>query len=307
MKMVVASAPGKVVLSGEYAVLDGAPAIAMAVNRRAVVTSLLDGKRQMESKGYAGKADRSLVDCVLGAVDDESEDTRSFMLDSSAFYDKRAAVKLGIGSSAALTVALVRALRPEGTESELRQTALRAHREFQAGAGSGVDIAVSGAGGLIEYQMDGMQVSRIDWPDGLLFALLWSGVPASTSDRIRRMAAADERPSRAALADAAEANAVAWRSADGAAILSANGEYVVALQQFSVDHDLGIFEAGHDALVRDAMTHKLVYKPCGAGGGDIGVALATSADMLDDFVARAQSAGFERLDIAMDVDGARIE
>ena len=31
-----ASAPGKVVLSGEYAVLDGAPAVCMAVDRRAI-------------------------------------------------------------------------------------------------------------------------------------------------------------------------------------------------------------------------------------------------------------------------------
>ncbi len=38
MTTVTASAPGKVILSGEYAVLDGAPAISMAVNRRAVVT-----------------------------------------------------------------------------------------------------------------------------------------------------------------------------------------------------------------------------------------------------------------------------
>ena len=32
------SAPGKVILSGEYAVLDGAPAVVMAVDRRARVS-----------------------------------------------------------------------------------------------------------------------------------------------------------------------------------------------------------------------------------------------------------------------------
>ena len=35
---VVASAPGKAVLCGEYAVLDGAPAVCMALDRRARVT-----------------------------------------------------------------------------------------------------------------------------------------------------------------------------------------------------------------------------------------------------------------------------
>ncbi|HEX7719131.1 MAG TPA: hypothetical protein VF389_04940, partial [Woeseiaceae bacterium] len=37
MKEVMMSAPGKAVLCGEYAVLDGAPAIVMAVNCRARV------------------------------------------------------------------------------------------------------------------------------------------------------------------------------------------------------------------------------------------------------------------------------
>ena len=35
---IVASAPGKVILSGEYAVLDGAPAVCVAIDRRARVT-----------------------------------------------------------------------------------------------------------------------------------------------------------------------------------------------------------------------------------------------------------------------------
>jgi len=35
MTTVIASAPGKAVLSGEYVVLEGAPAIATALNRRA--------------------------------------------------------------------------------------------------------------------------------------------------------------------------------------------------------------------------------------------------------------------------------
>ena len=39
---IVATAPGKVVLSGEYAVLDCAPAICMAINYRARATIVLN-------------------------------------------------------------------------------------------------------------------------------------------------------------------------------------------------------------------------------------------------------------------------
>jgi phosphomevalonate kinase len=307
MTTLAASAPGKVVLSGEYAVLDGAPAIAMAVNRRAVATLRFDGMRQVQSKGYEGNADRSLIDCVLRNIGDEHEDERSFTLDTLAFFDDKSAQKLGIGSSAALTVALARVLAPESAETDLQQLALRAHREFQSGSGSGIDIAASFAGGLIEYQKHGMQISPLEWPEGLMFALLWSGVPANTSQHIARLAAAKEKPSRAALSEAASSNAAAWRSADGAAVVSASADYIEALQKFSVDHDLGIFEAGHNELTSDALANGLVYKPCGAGGGDIGIAMATSGPILDAFVQRAECVGFRRLDIAIDADGVRVE
>nr|MBA3501924.1 hypothetical protein [Deltaproteobacteria bacterium] len=36
LALVIATAPGKLILTGEYAVLDGAPAIVTAVDRRAV-------------------------------------------------------------------------------------------------------------------------------------------------------------------------------------------------------------------------------------------------------------------------------
>ncbi|MBT6210275.1 MAG: hypothetical protein HOI35_09675, partial [Woeseia sp.] len=38
MKQLTVTVPGKAVISGEYAVLVGAPAIAVALDRRAVVT-----------------------------------------------------------------------------------------------------------------------------------------------------------------------------------------------------------------------------------------------------------------------------
>ena len=58
MTRVTASAPGKVIVSGEYAVLDGAPAICMAVNRRARVSIVAaDASRHtVSAPGYLGKS-----------------------------------------------------------------------------------------------------------------------------------------------------------------------------------------------------------------------------------------------------------
>ncbi len=53
--MLTASAPGKVVLSGEYAVLDGAPAIGMAINRRArvQVTDISGDINRVSGRGHS--------------------------------------------------------------------------------------------------------------------------------------------------------------------------------------------------------------------------------------------------------------
>ena len=160
---VTASAPGKVVLSGEYAVLDGAPAVAMAVDRRAVasVSDNATNECRVVTEGFesSGDARYRIVEAVCGA----RPAGRDFTLDTAAFIvDGR---KLGIGSSAALTVALVAALQ-QGRD--IFQDALQAHRRFQRGAGSGVDVAAAVTGGLIEYCMQDCRVERLDWPDGLV-------------------------------------------------------------------------------------------------------------------------------------------
>ena len=97
---VIASAPGKIVLSGEYAVLFGAPAICMAVDRRAVAITKdgTDSKCRLETPGLAGGDPFAIVEAVCGG----QRPPLDIMLDTRAFSD--AGGKLGIGSSAALTV-----------------------------------------------------------------------------------------------------------------------------------------------------------------------------------------------------------
>jgi len=309
MTTITASAPGKVVLSGEYAVLDGAPAISMAVNRRAVVTfsPVAENSSAVQSVGLDGRNDTSLFDCVVRTVRFNNANDYSVLLDTSSFVDAESGVKLGIGSSAALTVALVKVMASLMDEKiDVGEIAANAHRDFQQGVGSGVDIATSVAGGLLEFRMQKTGVTKFNWPKGLEFALLWSGVAASTRDRVDRLKASDTKPSRARLSEEASAIALAWSSGDADAVVAACRSYNDALVTFSIDHELDIFEAGHDVLAQDALTGGLVYKPCGAGGGDVGIALATDQERLSEFVTRAEASGFKRLDIERDDSGVQL-
>ena len=55
-----------------------------------------------------------------------------------------------------------------------------------------------------------------------------------------------------------------------------------------------------------AESRNIVYKPCGAGGGDIGIALATDSAQLNTFVERAAESGFRHLDFDIDMTGVKI-
>jgi phosphomevalonate kinase len=302
-----ASAPGKVVLCGEYAVLDGAPAIAMAVDCRATVVVETGGQATLRCVGLGGRADRSLLDCVLNVLGGSDADAGSLVLDTSAFADAASGRKLGIGSSAALCVALVQALSPNLDKRQVMSNAAAAHCDFQGGLGSGIDVVTSAIGGLVLYRRDQANASSLRWPDGLHYVLLWSGVPASTRERIARLDNAGQHASRTALSAAAEAAADAWQTGNAQNVIRSGQAYVAALDTFSVDHGLGIFEAGHANLVQDAMESGVFYKPCGAGGGDIGVALATSRAALDRFAGKVRKTDFVQLDIGMDMQGVRVD
>jgi len=319
-----ASAPGKVVVSGEYAVLDGAPAICMAINRRARVT--IDradgGHHSVVAPGFSsttarfvvdqgrfewleGGADFALVEAVWMSVDAAMPGALALSLNTQDFVDTASGTKIGIGSSAALTAAMSAALAvAAGRESATGEIALTAHRHFQHGVGSGVDVACSVQGGVIEYRLGATTHPTLPWPGGLAYAVLWSGVPASTGPRLERLARQAAKPSRAALAAAAERVAACWVGGSAAEILREMRAYVGILHDFSVDHGLGIFDAGHGELVSVA-NDDVVYKPCGAGGGDVGIVLAEDEAAIAAFVKAAVAKGFVRVGLEIDSNGVQ--
>lgn len=322
------SAPGKAVLAGEYAVLHGAPAIAMAVNRRARATlhlvdgadselsmpGLVDGtfRFRHNSAGHVEWLDAAPHDnafaLFVSAWQLAGPATNSAVrvcLDTREFVDSSSHCKLGLGSSAALMVALCALLQPA---DRVAASAAKAHRHFQGGTGSGVDIAVAVHGGLIEFSAgEPASVQRRQWPDGLHLQFFWSGTAVSTPAKIRQLDKQLQDPARlsslASLSAAAAELAACWPTASAAAVQQQFLNYNAALLAFDRDQVLGIYQGGHDKLRIAAESFGLVYKPCGAGGGDVGVALGTDPDAIVRFVDQASALGFTALDTGLDQSG----
>jgi phosphomevalonate kinase len=317
-----ASAPGKVVLAGEYAVLDGAPAICAAIDRRAYATlSKTQGDvSRVKTPGFANDGAEfrvtddgvewlaeslaiDVVDSIWRAMENSQPAAAEIDLNTTAFVDKASGAKMGIGSSAAITVALCAAVK---RTSDIAAIARRAHTSLQGGRGSGVDVACSLSGGLIQYRIEGASVTSLEWPDELKFRLIWTGVAVSTQSKLAQLDAGRNLPSRVRLTLAAEDMAIAWRDGDASNIIAGYRDYIEYLRVFGSEHDLGIFDAGHDRLWETANEMNMVYKPCGAGGGDIGVVFATDDDVLNQFV-RKLAAPCKLLDCALDSGGIRIQ
>jgi len=297
----------------------------MAVDRRAraAIADIDGGTSQVRAPGYTnevgqfasldgdirwlnGQALFGIVEAVLRAADVIQSGAQLIDLDTSDFIDPERHQKIGIGSSAALTVAMCAAVRGSTDMGAIMAVAQRAHVGLQEGAGSGVDIACSLSGGLIEYRMEGTSVSKLDWPEGLSYRVIWTGVAASTRDKLRKLNTGTSLPSRDRLVGASEGMADAWQSGDADRIIEEYCRYNEQLRQFSIDHDLGIFDAGHEEIWRAAGDVDLRYKPCGAGGGDVGIVFGTDDAELDSFI-EGLATKYVFLDCRLSHVGAMIE
>lgn len=316
-----ASAPGKIVLTGEYAVLAGAPALVAAVDRRVTCRLALrqQGGWRFKSTGFARdetftKADvfRAPPTTIAGVArqavrEAEAPTHLKLDIDSSACY--RNGEKLGVGSSAATVTALATALRALRGEAPTLAELIDIHCALQGG-GSGLDVAASFTGGVIRYQRRGAVPAQL--PDGLVQQVVFCGEGTATAERLAVFDAWRNGTTPAALRRLAEAAEAVLAGLDEAAgFAQAFGDYADALARFDRTTGLGIFGPRHQ-LVRDlAARASVYYKPCGAGGHDIGVAFGTDERAMANFRHAVRSAGlaaqqrFEPVAMRFSNSGAR--
>lgn len=346
MTRVEASAPGKLFLLGDYAVLDGAPALLVAVNRRArvVLETRSDDALVVHAPDLGIDAARATVDTRGDlAWDDAAQADRlglvaaiwralaadglapprgaTLQLDTSGFFENtpEGRRKLGLGSSAALTVALAAALvraagRPFAATPAWIARLVALHGAWQGGRGSGADIATSMAGGLGVYRRDAGAPTWAPaaWPPaGVHCLFVWSGESVSTAGYLARLAAwrqahaAEYAARMSELCSLAESTPAAL-AGDAAGFVKLVAAYGAALERFAASSGLVIYSPEQVEAARIAQREGAAFKPCGAGG-DFGVVVAHAAPQLERVRRAIMAAGLRVEGLAMEPPGAQCD
>ena len=289
--VIEATAPGKQVLTGEYAVLAGAPALAAAADRRVMcrIAPATEGDWSFVSRGYEARAAHrrdELPDTGPAALTRFALASLQVEIDSRPFSQDRE--KMGFGSSAACAVAVTAALAElAGMPAPTLQHSLATHRNWQGGAGSGVDVAASYCGGVIRFQNGRPQKARL--PSDIHHAFVFTGDGADTRAFVRRFDAWRGKGLPPELADLVRsATAIADSPSDFLDLLPG---YVEALLAMDRAARIGIFSPQHLQAMRLAKEFGVLYKPCGAGG-DVGVGVSPDPSDLAAYRGRIEEEGF---------------
>ncbi|MCZ7683476.1 MAG: diphosphomevalonate decarboxylase [Sandaracinaceae bacterium] len=315
------SAPGKLMISGEYVVLDGAEALVAAVDARAVAR-LSPPRSDRSPDGDPGSPHREGLppEAVLARSYAEQElgpVPMELTIDTSAL--RAGDRKLGLGSSAAASAASAGAVLayhggdPARERPRILGWALAGHRAV-APQGSGADVAASTLGGVVRFQRDTPEAaSVVAWPEGLEVVVVWTGEPARTSDllaRVRGLADADRArydAASAALRDAARALPLGGhrrrRGGRRAGRRRARARHGAARRGGGgADRHRAVGGGGgaRGALGRGGQALR-------RGGGDVALAFFADPDAAARFRAECSSHGLTPLPLVIGAEGVRID
>lgn len=344
-------APGKLVLFGEYAVLHGAPAVVTSVDRgirvqiaprnagsHLTMTHLGIAPTPIASLRQNGvpaadalfpDADRQ-VQAVLDIIDAFERQVDfgraapppvDIGVDARDLYQR--GLKMGLGSSAALTVALLAGLhahtrgkRPD--RQALFNHAFRVHRYLQGNRGSGVDVAASVYGGTLRYRLPDdriettPEIRALAWPETLHGSTVWIGKSASTArslsdlDRYRNRRADGYWSAMRPLMQAAREGSQMLADGNARGFMDAVDDYYRLLEDLTLRSRATIITADDGRLAAIARDHDAVYKPSGAGGGDVGLFFADDEDKLEHTRRATAKAGYQMLDVKWGARGVTL-
>lgn len=321
-----ASAPGKLMLVGEYTVTLGtSPALAVAVHKRVTVTvePNTSGSWTVTSPALelvdASPDEVPVVQSALQQVAQTAGDKLTGGSITIASELGAGADKPGLGGSAAICVAVLGALHEiAGLERPTVAECVSAHRDAQDGRGSGYDVATALLGGVVLFEpaedpTAQPSAKNVEWFDGLHTAVLFTGQGASTKGMLARLQHYREtRPSQSrarflTMERRAREFVKAWTDKDLEALLDAAAGAQEALVGMDREGRIGIRGGAHAELMGVVEDAGALARTSGAGGGDCLWALATSAAEIDAAVAAAEAMDFTQLSVEFPSEGLLVE
>lgn len=330
-----ARAPGKIIFSGEHAVLYGAPALALAVNRHATVraTSSGDqswkvslpglGERRLEGSELARVADvvdQRYADFTSGKLPITEVLTHptelilyalSMLIRDHGLRNPdglhlalESSIPLGggMGSSAAVILCALAAAGPalgiELSRDQLYPLALRAER-IQHGQSSGLDPYVCLHGGLVRFRHK--EPTRLETPAGLRFTLVFTGKPDSgTGECVESVR--QHWGKHSIWGDFAGVTLAVEKALLGG---SAGALKAAVRVNHRLLNSIGVVPAPVARFIREIEARNGAAKVCGAGavrGNAGGIVLVLVDGAIDDLVAQA---GYTQMVVEPEPHGVR--
>lgn len=301
-----ATAPGKALLCGEYAVLEGARAVVAAVDRRVKVSWTAEASPLPPEVEATLRLARERLGPLPG----------SMILDVGELQTE--GVKLGLGSSAGAAVAAAGAafdhhghdLTDDDVLDQVFDCAFVGHASV-APKGSGVDVAAATFGGFLGFARDEKRIShaRLETPTGLVLRLVWTGQPARTSDlvdRIDRFRQGDPGGYRSAmdrLHAVAERFVQAFEAGSAQAVVEEAAAYADAMEALGNAAGAPIVEERLRSTQNLARRFSGSAKPCGAGGGDVAVAFFVDQASAGQFESACRGTGLHPIEVSWGAPG----
>lgn len=324
VRLVDTSAPGKMMISGEYAVLDGAVAVVASVGVRVYARWSPAGSgspgalaSSPQSAPFFREAvlTRSLAEEAVGAVHAE------LAIDASDL--RKSGQKLGLGSSAAASAAAAGAvLASQGhdlsdakVQRRAFELALAGHKAI-APEGSGADVAAAALGGFVRFRLDQGKLAEAEpmrWPSSVTTRVVWTGKEARTSEFVRAVRAFEARDASGyrSIRDALHAEAARFADAitraQSAEIVASAGAYGDAMKRLGEAAGVAIVTPELQQIADLATTHGGSAKPSGAGGGDVAIAFFSSETDAKAFDSACRDATLDLLDLGLGAPGVRPE
>lgn len=352
--------PGKMMIAGEYAVLEPGQLAVVGAITRYVTVRIEDGTKNALSIPAFGLKEITWGDdseCLLSTKDHRLRFIQNALVVATRFLreknvpiqkcsittlseldDKDSGVKYGLGSSAAITVAVVTAMikfhlndEDDISKDKIFKLAVIAHFLTQQN-GSGADIAAAVYGGLLAYctfnsdwlkeklEHDEPFTSLVEqhWPDLMIerlnpseafsMSVGWTKESAATGPMVNKIQTFQLESPLMYARFLEESHAAVTRFIQGIKtdhqqdVLAAIKENRLLLKRLGEDAGVPIETAELTNLCQIAEKFGS-GKLSGAGGGDCGIAFLNDSEQKHNLMEAWQAAGIEPLDLEISIPG----